>query len=448
MIEGLGIYFQNIADFAHCFQILGICLAIVLSFTTFDNTVKEWAIALFKVGCLFVFVLLLESVCFSLMRSINGALVGLSFPTAYFIGMVLYAVFFSKLQGRVRVILSGVMFSATVSVTELVKNFCFLPNGGGSFVALSVVIVNCINYGLAFVLHYLNIDKFKQMPEASVVLTVLGGIVIAASIFWFTVISNFGMTSDMRDKINLLTGSAGIIMVVLIVTIYLLLYFVCEKNEEAQRFRFQKQMAEMDAYMLTITQNALEEIKKFRHDQKNRIAYIVTMLENEQYEDVKKYLKSEGGERLKPFYVVDCNNKTLNAILNMEKAKADAKNIHFNLNVDIPSELPYSDVDLCSLFSNLIDNALEACERDKMENPYVDITIKVNGNYLCIYVENPIGKERDPNEIKHLVTSKKDKLVHGYGTKIIKGIAEKYSGHVVFSVEKTTFIAEVMLDLG
>ncbi len=119
-------------------------------------------------------------------------------------------------------------------------------------------------------------------------------------------------------------------------------------------------------------------------------------------------------------------------------------NITYHIDICVPEELSIRDIDLMSVFSNLIDNAIENCSKVEVENRYINIKSAMIKNYLTIDITN----SKSNNYIQdndHFVTWKEDKKLHGYGLKIIHEIMEKYEGEIQCRDYGNYFNAKVML---
>ena len=143
---------------------------------------------------------------------------------------------------------------------------------------------------------------------------------------------------------------------------------------------------------------------------------------------------------------VDCGNDLLSAICNMELTKAKEQGLEIQYKISVPKELSIEASDLTSVLSNLIDNAIEAEIRDETPSKDIEVEIKQEANYLFIYVENAFTPANHETDVLALHTSKANRSNHGYGTKIVKALAEKNHGYVTYSVQNTTFKASVMLE--
>ena len=121
-----------------------------------------------------------------------------------------------------------------------------------------------------------------------------------------------------------------------------------------------------------------------------------------------------------------------------------SKNIKADFNIQLPGQNPISDVELVSLFANLLDNAITASEIS--EQPFVKLRSKIKDSQWIIIVRNTKSPDWRPIESKFL-TTKKEKENHGYGIKIIKSIVKKQDGIVDFTDEGAIFICRCAIPI-
>lgn len=141
-----------------------------------------------------------------------------------------------------------------------------------------------------------------------------------------------------------------------------------------------------------------------------------------------------------------CENAVVNAILMIKTEEATGKNLQLCTECNIPEEIGISVIDLCSLFTNMLDNAIEACEKLPSEPRVINIKAGIHGSYMIIKTENGYtGKIL--KEGKYFVTSKKDKANHGYGIKLIEQITKEYHGNVDIHTEEHMFKMTVVLQI-
>lgn len=138
-----------------------------------------------------------------------------------------------------------------------------------------------------------------------------------------------------------------------------------------------------------------------------------------------------------------CENNIVNIVLSLKTLEAQKEKIETQIAVSIPEVVPFEKMDLCSIFSNLYDNAIEACQRVEGERS-IEIKARIKLNYLIIKFTNTCGeisKEQDGL----LSTTKEDRSNHGLGLKIVKEIVDKYNGMFEYENDNFCFTATVTL---
>lgn len=173
-------------------------------------------------------------------------------------------------------------------------------------------------------------------------------------------------------------------------------------------------------------------------------------MNEKKYAELESYFAALLKELPAPLQIVDCGNHTVNTVLNMELSKLRADDIRFIHQLAVPPVLPFRDEDICSILTNLIDNAAEECRRLKEQrNEAVEIRLDIHPHqsYLFIQCSNSTDRTNLTRNKSGLRTTKKDADLHGYGTQIIAKLAEKYSGVCDYHLDKDTFVAQVMLDM-
>ncbi len=203
----------------------------------------------------------------------------------------------------------------------------------------------------------------------------------------------------------------------------------------------------LDEELLGLSRDNYEEMHKIRHEIKNHLAYIQVLSEHKEYEKLQEYLVTVSGETEELFRFVECGNDVVNAVMNHAIKQAEAHGITVETQIVVPKLLPYRETELCSLLSNLMDNAVEGAMASGAEHPVVTVSIRPQQDYLFLRVTNPVDGSIPPSRRLSLQTTKENRQVHGYGTKIIRTVAERYQGSVKFDVRDGRFLADVMLYL-
>lgn len=136
-----------------------------------------------------------------------------------------------------------------------------------------------------------------------------------------------------------------------------------------------------------------------------------------------------------------CSDSLVNAILQAKREIAVQNNITVNYQVILPDSLAIPNTHLSSIFFNLLDNGIESCMRSNADSPFLNLTVMCRANFLHINMEN----SKRATETFNKMTSKKDTTSHGYGLRIIEGIANSYDGSCKWIDNGDTFQALVML---
>ena len=202
-------------------------------------------------------------------------------------------------------------------------------------------------------------------------------------------------------------------------------------------------------------QNIYQTMRAWRHDYHNHIQSIKAMIAMQKAEELSEYLDNLEKDLDSIDIAIRTGNVGLDAILSSKVSVARKNNIEVNCTAKVPDSLTVSDVHLCAIVGNLMDNAIEACEKMKCcgsvsdgDGPaaprFIRVYIGVFKSQLYISVTNST-KEKKRRRVAELVTSKLGE--HGFGLRRIDKIAEKYDGYVNRKNEPGVFATEVMLPL-
>ena len=142
-------------------------------------------------------------------------------------------------------------------------------------------------------------------------------------------------------------------------------------------------------------------------------------------------------------------NITYNAILNEMSERAIKAGIRLETELHLPAKLPIPESDLCTLLLNMLENALEACEKvTPPEKRRISFRSGIEKNYLTIYCENTFQGEILETRKGRLLSTKKDGEGHGYGLDQMSAVVRKY--HSILDVHYTEdglFIVQTALRL-
>lgn len=186
------------------------------------------------------------------------------------------------------------------------------------------------------------------------------------------------------------------------------------------------------------------ETQAWRHDYRNHLEVISGFAKSDRKMELIEYLSSINASLDKIDFRIRTGSDLLDAIVNAKISRADASNIRFQTEVSKIS-LEIEPVDVTTLVGNLLDNAIEACERitDVNSERHVRLEIYELKNQLFVSVHNTTnGAVKQENGV--FITSKKGPH-HGIGTQQIDSIVTKYNGYISRNMNNNAF--EVLVRL-
>jgi hypothetical protein len=186
------------------------------------------------------------------------------------------------------------------------------------------------------------------------------------------------------------------------------------------------------------------EARMLRHDMNNHLAAVAMLLQEKKTEDAKEYLchVMEGLEATKP--PVRTGIGVLDGVLMAKETAAKEKGIRINMEFEGGMQgCLVPDHELCSLFGNLLDNCVEACERLPQEKRWAKLKVNRQMEMVCVFCENPYDEIK--KEGGKLVTQKADPKSHGLGIRQMERIVKKHGGTMEIETENNVFSVSILL---
>lgn len=181
--------------------------------------------------------------------------------------------------------------------------------------------------------------------------------------------------------------------------------------------RFQSELIEKQVREI---RNMYRQVRGWRHDYRNHINNMKIQLSQENYSGLSDYLNELADDLDTVDTVIKTGNVMADAILNSKLNVAEKMNVKLNVKANVPEALPMSDVELCSMLGNMLDNAVEACGTLPEEERFMRVYIGKLKGQLYLSVQNSAGKVR---KSKNTYLSTKEGE-HGYGLFRIDRVAK------------------------
>ncbi|TQW81545.1 ATP-binding protein, partial [Clostridioides difficile] len=231
-------------------------------------------------------------------------------------------------------------------------------------------------------------------------------------------------------------------------SIFLILLFkeIIKENRLKSQAELIKNKLDMQyAHYLSIQESHMR-VKKLYHDINNHI-YCIDNLRNNSKE-INEYVNNLKDE-IKTFkYIYNTGNMILDIIINEKSEICLKKGIKFTCSINFSKVNFVKPIDVSSIFSNILDNAIEACDKivDENVNKYIRIKGTITRSFFVLKCENSKLNQLTFNK-NILLTNKMDKFVHGIGIQSIKSSLQKYNGELLFENSIDKFILNIYIPL-
>lgn len=186
-------------------------------------------------------------------------------------------------------------------------------------------------------------------------------------------------------------------------------------------------------------ENMYTKMRGWRHDYRHHIQTMKIHAANGEYDKIDNYLDMLDTDLTNLETVIKTGNPMADAILNSKLSLAVEREILIKAEAQIPVSLAISELDLCIVIGNLLDNAMEACMKLPPEERLIRLYMEMKGNYLYLALTNTTADKK-----RHSLFSKKG-AGHGLGLTRIDSIVKKYDGYVTRSSEDGAFSTEILL---
>lgn len=184
------------------------------------------------------------------------------------------------------------------------------------------------------------------------------------------------------------------------------------------------------------------ETKKFRHDLKDHMETLSALAEKEAIDEFNKYLETINIKINSFGNAISLGNGIVEAIVNKYYFEALQNNINMKVRGVFPNSCNITAYDLCTIFSNLLSNAIEAAVDSKEKA--IDLNCRYTEKKVIIVVENTFVDEGQ-FEDKIIQSRKKDKTHHGFGLENIGECVEKYNGVMNIKIVRQKFVVTIAL---
>lgn len=186
-------------------------------------------------------------------------------------------------------------------------------------------------------------------------------------------------------------------------------------------------------------ENMYTKMRGWRHDYRHHIQAMKVHAAKGEFAEITRYLDMLDDDLTNVETVIKTGNRMADAILNSKLSLAAEKEIQVKAEAKIPVSLTVSELDLCIIIGNLLDNAIEACMELPPDRRLIRIYMEMKGNYLYLALTNTACGDKKQN----FATTKGEG--HGFGLARVDAVIQKYGGYITRASEDEAFSTEILL---
>lgn len=227
------------------------------------------------------------------------------------------------------------------------------------------------------------------------------------------------------------------------ITVFYLVVDLSNMNLAIRENELLKLKHEYSQQYVSSANTQYEVIRKLKHDFKDNMSLLYELIQKQKYSQALSYIDNYREELANTETIIKTNNDIVNAVVNSKLSVAKSYGINV-VCMCVSDFIGINDIDLCSLLSNMLENAITSCKSCTKESKRIYINISSDKYRYVFCVKNTIQcsvLQKNP----YLHTTKKDRSEHGIGVKIIHSIALKYNGNVDYYEENSEFCCNVIL---
>lgn len=222
--------------------------------------------------------------------------------------------------------------------------------------------------------------------------------------------------------------------------IYAMVYWISQLIAANEQLNDTNQMLSLYESQYTQLLDHIQETSRQRHDFRHQLTVISELLNHENYQGAREYLNAYSG-LLSRKLIRYTDSAAMNALLSHYANLCNAKEIHTDFKLQLPQNLPITDIDLCTLLGNLLENAVHGCTGTAA--PCITLKAAQTAPHLiAIQIGNPYEGTLIHRNGKFISTKHK---APGIGLDSVHRVTEKYQGKLEISDDQQYFLVKILL---
>ena len=338
----------------------------------------------------------------------------------------------------------GLMFIEVIStgVVVMLNNLDSIQSIlTGSIYRIQAIFISKILLFMELIL----LKYFKLSLEFKFKDVVLIGLPILSNIVSLLLVFGYNFNQNIHSKSNLIVLAFTVLLMIASSIMLLIVIGKIVKDDKLKlEYELINERINLSHKNYENMIQAQEKLRYVYHDLKN---HMICMKSYDTKEEIISYINNLEFQINDFENLRNTGNKTLDIILNDKIHLCKKYNIEFEDSINISKLNFIKENDICAIFANALDNAIEACINinDEIEKRIEVKATYINGFAVIKFINTKI------NDIKftgdRIKTSKEDNKIHGIGLASIKYIVNKYDGEVIVNYSENEFILKIMIPI-
>ncbi|WP_432792608.1 GHKL domain-containing protein [Peptacetobacter hiranonis] len=230
-------------------------------------------------------------------------------------------------------------------------------------------------------------------------------------------------------------------IIAITVTIYIVIEMKKENEERIKEKQAYNRLETKNDYYEKVEESQ-NQIRRLYHDMNNHL-YNIQMM-NKSSEDASDYIVSLQNELKEARKTRVSGNSLFDIIVDEKMNICKNKGIEFDIDVDSKNTGFIKNMDMSSILANILDNAIEACDKMTSNKKYIKLTSMWADDMFVIICEN--SKENEVKKIgDRFITDKLNKSEHGIGIKSVEKSVKNYDGNMMIFCDDNLFKVKIMI---
>ena len=230
-------------------------------------------------------------------------------------------------------------------------------------------------------------------------------------------------------------------IIAITVTIYIVIEMKKENEERIKEKQAYNRLETKNDYYEKVEESQ-NQIRRLYHDMNNHL-YNIQMM-NKSSEDASDYIVSLQNELKEARKTRVSGNSLFDIIVDEKMNICQSKGIDFKIDVDSKNTGFIKNMDMSSILANILDNAIEACDKMTSNKKYIKLTSMWADDMFVIICEN--SKENEVKKIgDRFITDKLNKSEHGIGIKSVEKSVKNYNGNMMIFCDDSLFKVKIMI---